>query len=171
MGVAWGMSVLGCVANATNAERIRLAEAEIEVTGLDDVLVNADFVSIHVPLNDSTRGLIDARALSLMKPSAFLVNLARGGVVDEIALRDAILSGRVAGAALDVHAKEGAEFESPLVDLPNVILTPHIGASTRSAQQQIGERVVEFISEHIANQNRKRQYGDAVSLERTGTLM
>ena len=77
-----------------------------------------------------------------MKPSAFLVNLARGGVVDERALRDALIAGRLRGAALDVHANEGRDFASPLAGLPRVILTPHIGAMAADAQREIGDRIV-----------------------------
>jgi phosphoglycerate dehydrogenase-like enzyme len=90
--------------------------------------------------------MIDAAALARMKPSAFLVNIARGGVVDEAALRDALVTRRLAGAALDVHVAEGEHRVSPLADLPNVVLTPHIGAMTRDAQRQIGEQIVEILA-------------------------
>ncbi len=157
MGAAWGMRVLGCVEKSSEDERLRLAASDIEMAELDEVLCSADYVSLHVPLNKATRGLIDAQALGLMKPDSFLVNLSRGGVVDENALKAALTAGRLAGAALDVHAKEGVDFESPLSNLPNVILTPHIGASTRSAQKQIGKRVLELVSEHIMDQSKEHR--------------
>lgn len=157
MGAAWGMRVLGCVQKCNEDEKVRLAANDIEIADLDEVLSRADYVSLHVPLNKATRGLIDARALELMKPSTFLVNLSRGGVVDEIALKAALTDGRLAGAALDVHAKEGVDFDSPLSNLPNVILTPHIGASTRSAQKQIGERVMEIVLTHVIDQVKEHQ--------------
>lgn len=157
MGAAWGMTVLGCVEKPDDHEQIRLAANDIEMVELDDVLSNADYVSLHVPLNEATYRLIDARALALMKPSTFLVNLSRGGVVDENALKAALTAGRLAGAALDVHAKEGDEFDSPLIHLPNVILTPHIGASTRSAQKEIGERVLSIVSAYVTDQYKRHR--------------
>ncbi len=145
MGAAWGMRVLGCVEHPTAAKALRLHQKGIRLTDLHEVLRQADFVCVHVPLKDSTVNLIDAEALALMKPSAVLVNMARGGVVDERALREALTSGRLRGAALDVHEREGEGHISPLADLPNVILTPHIGAMTVDSQREIGERIVETL--------------------------
>ncbi|MCZ6892548.1 MAG: hydroxyacid dehydrogenase [Gammaproteobacteria bacterium] len=153
MGAAWGMKVLGCVRTPTTERRRRLAAQGIELADLDAVLASSDYLSLHVPLNESTVGLIDARALTQMKAEAFLVNLSRGGVVDEEALRAALTTGRLAGAALDVHVKEGAAFASPLSDLPNVLLTPHIGGSTNVAQQEIGERVLDAVSAYLTERN------------------
>ncbi len=151
MGRAWGMQVAGCIADATARDHQRLRDAGIEETSLEAVLQTSDFVSVHVPLMDSTRHLLDARALALMKPGAFLVNLARGGVVDEAALlRELTTEGRIAGAALDVHAAEGHGRISPLAGLDNVVLTPHIGASTVDTQRQIGERVLKLVREFSA---------------------
>ncbi len=148
LGSAWGMRVVGCVDRWSEERRRRMAADGIDL--LPDcgaVLAAADFASIHVPLGDDTRGMIDAAALARMRPGAFLVNIARGGVVDEEALRQALVAGRLAGAALDVHVAEGDGRISPLADLPNVILTPHIGATTVDAQRQIGERVLEIVAE------------------------
>ena len=153
MGAAWGMKVLGCVLNPTKEQRLRLAAQGIELTDLEAVLAGSDFLSLHAPLNESTVGLIDARALARMKAEAFLVNLSRGGVVDEEALRAALTKGRLAGAALDVHAKEGDGFASPLSDLPNVLLTPHIGGSTNVAQHEIGKRVLDAVSAYLTERN------------------
>ncbi len=114
------------------------------------MLANADFLSIHLPLQASTRNLIDAAALAQMKPGAFLVNLARGGVVNEAALREALVSGRLAGAGMDVHEHEGEGKVSPLADLDNVLLTPHIGAGTVDTQRSIGKTVVDIITAHAA---------------------
>ena len=140
-----GMVPIGCVAAPTPAVVQALREKGITVADFDTVLATADFVSIHVPLDDSTRNLIDARALSLMKDGSYLVNLARGGVVDEAALFTALASGRLASAALDVHQYEGPGEISPLAGLSNVLLTPHIGAATVETQEQIGVRVVEIV--------------------------
>jgi D-3-phosphoglycerate dehydrogenase / 2-oxoglutarate reductase len=146
LGAAWGMHVVGCVENPTDGRRQAYADNGIEL--LPDcgaVLERSDFVSVHVPLDDDTRGLIGAAELRRMKPTAFLVNIARGGVVDENALLEALRDGRLAGAGLDVHVREGEGHVSPLADLPNVILTPHIGAATIDAQREIGRIVVDIV--------------------------
>jgi D-3-phosphoglycerate dehydrogenase / 2-oxoglutarate reductase len=145
LGAAWGMEVLGCVEHPSLVSRDRLAALGIQLVDGDEVLARADFLSIHVPLTTRTRNLFDRSALAQMQPGGFLVNLARGGVVDEQALRDALLSGHLRGTALDVHEHEGEGTVSPLADLPNVILTPHIGASTVDAQAEIGQRVVDVV--------------------------
>jgi phosphoglycerate dehydrogenase-like enzyme len=108
-------------------------------------------VSIHVPLKDSTRNLVGTEALSRMKPEAFLINLARGGIVDEEALYKALTEGRLRGAALDVHKEEGEGKVSPLAGLPNVILTPHMGAGTIDTQREIGDRVIESVNSLVAD--------------------
>jgi phosphoglycerate dehydrogenase-like enzyme len=142
LGAAWGMLPIGCVENASSAQAANLRKRKIRLTTFEEVISRADFLTIHVPLSDSTRNLIDARALSQMKVGAFLVNLARGGVVDEQALYEALTKGpHLRGAALDVHQAEGEGKISPLAELPNVILTPHIGAMTRDAQQEIGRQI------------------------------
>ncbi len=145
MGAAWGMRVLGCTQNGGEADVARLAAQGIRRTSLDELLRRSDFVSVHVPLQDSTRHLIDADALARMKRGAFLVNLARGGVVDERALHAVLVSGQLAGAGLDVHEREGDGAVSPLAGLENVVLTPHIGASTHDSQRAIGEQIVRAI--------------------------
>lgn len=151
LGAAWGMDVLGCVEWPSESEEERLARHGITLTDIDSVLSKSDFVSVHVTLQESTLGLIGEREIALMKPDAFLVNLARGGVVDEAALRSALIDGRLAGAALDVHAVEGEGKRSPLADLPNVVLTPHIGASTVDTQREIGEVILRVIEEATIN--------------------
>lgn len=121
--------------------------AELEGTGmeLDEVLREADVVTLHVPLTESTRGLLDRHRLSLMKPTAHLVNASRGGVVDEEALAEALREGRIGGAALDVFTQEPLPMDSPLRDAPNLILTPHLGASTVEAQERVAYEVSQAI--------------------------
>lgn len=142
LGSRWGMRVMGCVAQPGAAERERLSRFNVELQPFETIIRSADFLTINVPLSASTSNIIDKDVLALMKPSAYLVNLARGGVVDELALRDALLEQRLMGAALDVHVKEGQPFASPLASVPHVILTPHIGAMAAEAQREIGDRIV-----------------------------
>ena len=111
---------------------------------LDDLLAEADVVSLHVPLTAETRHLIDARRLGLMKPSAVLVNTARGPVVDEAALADALRSGVIAGAALDVYEHEPAVHEG-LLGLENVVLSPHLGSATRATRVAMGMLCVDAL--------------------------
>jgi glyoxylate reductase len=129
----------------------RLAEAHgmrvVHAGRSDDlgaVLREADVVSLHVPLSEETRHLIDARALSLMKPTAFLVNTTRGPVVDEAALADALRDGRIAGAALDVFERE-PEVTEELLELENVVLTPHVGSATLETREAMGMLCVESL--------------------------
>ncbi len=118
----------------------RAKELGVELAEIDDVLAGADFLTLHVPLNDKTENLIGVEALKKMKPTARIINVSRGGVVDEEALCAALKEGRIAGAALDVYSQEPIT-ESPLFDLPNVVATPHLGASTEEAQERVAEDV------------------------------
>lgn len=129
--LAFGMRVVGYdpyfdPQNASNVE-VTLVEK------LCDLLSQSDFVTVHTPLTDDTRGMIGEREFALLRPGARVVNCARGGIVDEEALYEALTSGKVAGAALDVYAQE-PPLDSPLLELPNVVMTPHLGASTEEAQ-------------------------------------
>ena len=147
MGHAWGMNVLGCVETGSPVDEEAMRARGIRLTGLEEVVASADYLSINVPLQTSTRHLINADVLSKMKPGSYLVNLSRGGVVDEKALyRELTTPGRLRGAALDVHQEEGEGRISPLADLPNVILTPHIGAETVDTKREIGERIIQIIN-------------------------
>jgi (S)-sulfolactate dehydrogenase len=110
---------------------------EVERVDLDRLLASADAVSLHVPLNAETRNLIDARRLAQMQPSAILLNAARGGVVDEAALADALKAGRLKGAALDVFAEEPLRAGAPLADAPNLLLTPHLAGVTKESNVRV----------------------------------
>ncbi|MEA2538438.1 MAG: D-3-phosphoglycerate dehydrogenase / 2-oxoglutarate reductase [Chloroflexota bacterium] len=146
LGSAWGMRPIGCVDAPSPARAAEFGARGIELTDLDSVLAAADFLTIHVPLDADTRGMIGAAELSRVKPGAFLVNVARGGVVDEAALFNELQpGGRIRGAGLDVHVNEGEGKVSPLASLPNVVLTPHIGATTVDAQREIGQEVVAIV--------------------------
>lgn len=146
LGAAWGMDAIGCVAHPSDDAAARLRDRGIRLADFDEVVERADFLSIHVPLTDATRALVDDSVLSRMRPGSFLLSMGRGGVVDESALRRHLLAGeRLLGAALDVHEQEGDGRVSPLADLPNVVLTPHIGSMAVDTQREIGQRIIEII--------------------------
>jgi D-3-phosphoglycerate dehydrogenase len=139
---AFGMRVLVYDPYLTQQRAVELGA---ELVPLEDVLELADFISIHVPLTDETRDMVDAGALRRMKSSAFVVNASRGGVVDEQALAAALSAGEIAGAALDVYKTEPLPEENPLLRAPNLVLTPHLGASTVEAQIGVATEVAERI--------------------------
>jgi D-3-phosphoglycerate dehydrogenase len=107
-------------------------------TPLDDLLKQSDFVSLHMPHNDSSHHLLNKDTLSLMKPSAYLINCSRGGTVDEAALYDVLSTNKIAGAAIDVFETEPPEKDNKLLTLDNVVVTPHLGANTKEAQIRAG---------------------------------
>jgi phosphoglycerate dehydrogenase-like enzyme len=116
------------------------ASEQVTYAEKDDLLRQADFVLLSTPLTPETQGMIGERELALMKPSAFLVNICRGGVIDEAALVEALLSHRIAGAGLDVFVYEPIPYDHPLLTCDNVILTPHIGGGTGGARdRQMGD--------------------------------
>ncbi len=117
----------------------------VELVALEDVFRRADFVSLHMPLTSETRHLVDAEKLALMKPTAYLINCARGGIVDTEALLAVLRQGRIAGAALDVFEQEPLSADSPLRGMPNLVLTPHLGGSTTEAQDQVAVDAAEQV--------------------------
>jgi D-3-phosphoglycerate dehydrogenase len=152
MGVAWDMKVLACVEHSSPDRRASFEKAGIELTTRERIMAQADFISVHVPLKPETRNFIDKKEIALMKQSAYLVNMARGGLVNEVALHDALAEGRIGGAALDVHQAEGEGKVSPLAEFKNVILTPHIGASTFDSQREIGKIILETMDTFMTEQ-------------------
>ena len=110
---------------------------------LEEVLERSDFVSLHVPLSPETRHLIDAGALALMRPTALLINTARGGVVDQDALREALHAGTIAGAALDVTDPEPLPPDHPLLDAPNLLVVPHVGSATVHTRARMAAMAVD----------------------------
>ncbi|HJS72297.1 MAG TPA: hydroxyacid dehydrogenase [Acidimicrobiia bacterium] len=135
---AFGMTV---VVYDPYIDTARAGDLGAELVDFATALETGDFISIHVTLSDETRGMIDAGALARMKPSAFVVNSSRGGVVDEAALAKALQNGVIAGAALDVYETEPLAEDSPLRQAPNLVLTPHLGASTIEAQEGVATDV------------------------------
>jgi D-3-phosphoglycerate dehydrogenase len=127
-----------------------VAEAHaVRLVELDALLEQSDIVTIHVPLAAATRGLIDAGRLALMKTGAMIVNVARGGIVDEAALADALSSGQLGGAAIDVFEHEPVR-DTPLLSAPHTVLTPHLGASTAEAQDRASLEVVDGVLDVLA---------------------
>jgi phosphoglycerate dehydrogenase-like enzyme len=114
-----------------------------EWVDLDTLLTTSDFVSVHVPLTPETHGLIGTAALARMRPEAILVNTARGPIVDSVALFEALSSGRIAAAALDVTDPEPLPPDSPLLTLPNCLIVPHIGSATRQTRRRMAELAAE----------------------------
>ncbi|MEP0191559.1 MAG: phosphoglycerate dehydrogenase [Erythrobacter sp.] len=128
----------------------RAVEMGVEKVDLDTLLSRADFVTMHTPLTDETRNILSRERLENAKPGIRIVNCARGGLIDEAALKDCLESGQVAGAALDVFAQEPAK-ENPLFGAPNFICTPHLGASTTEAQVNVALQVAEQMADYLVN--------------------
>lgn len=126
----------------------RAADLTVEKVELDDLFARADFISLHTPLTEKTKNIIDAEALRKTKPGVRIINCARGGLVVEEDLKKAVLSGHVAGAALDVFSDEPAK-NNVLFNVPNVICTPHLGAATTEAQENVAVQVAEQMSDYL----------------------
>jgi len=142
---ALGMSIVACDPFIADQSH----DAEIQIMSFDDVLARADFLTVHTPLTSETRGLVNADAFAKMKTGARVINCARGGLIDECALYDAIISAKIAGAALDVFEQEPPPANHPLLSLDRVIVTPHLGASTTEAQQAVAVTVAEQMRDYL----------------------
>ncbi|MHB8191103.1 MAG: phosphoglycerate dehydrogenase [Ferrimicrobium sp.] len=129
----------------------RASKMGVELLGLADLMARADFVTIHLPKSPETMGLINKEILSHARPGIRIINAARGGIIDETALAEALSDGRVGGAALDVFEKE-PPLGSPLLGLANVVVTPHLGASTEEAQNKAGVTIAEQVQLALANE-------------------
>src|SRR5690606_26851582 len=126
----------------------RASELGVEKVELDELFARADFITLHTPLNDKTRGMIDKRAFAKMKDGVRIINCARGGLIVEADLIEALKSGKVAGAGIDVFEVEPAT-ENGLFELPNVVCTPHLGASTTEAQENVAVQIAEQMSDYL----------------------
>lgn len=124
----------------------------IEAVEFGQLLKASDFVSVHVALTDQTRNLIDRAAIKKMKPGAVLINTARGGIVDELSLAQALLEGRLFAAGLDVFSEEPVQTDNPLLDLPNVVLAPHVGSASEDTRNKMAEIAVENLRLGLASQ-------------------
>ena len=141
--IAFGMRVLAYDPYLSEA-RAKTLQVEL-IEKLEDALPHADFVTMHMPLTDETRHMLDAKRLALLKKGARIVNCARGGLIDEQALAEALTSGHVAGAAIDVFEQEPPDAANPLRNAPNIVFTPHLGASTAEAQESVGIEIAHTI--------------------------
>lgn len=129
---AFGMRILAIDVRPIEPDILNAIQPELLGTpaDLDRVAAESDFLSLHLHLNTETRHIIDARRLALMKPTACLINVARGALADEVALYEALLHGKIGGAGLDVFAQEPPDFTAPVYQLPNVVVTPHVAGAT-----------------------------------------
>jgi phosphoglycerate dehydrogenase-like enzyme len=148
-GQAFGMNVIAWSENLTTQ---RCQEVGAEKVTKDELLRRADVVSIHTRLSDRTRGLIGARELGLMKPSAYLINTSRAPIVEEAALIAALNEGRIAGAALDVYDREPLPADHPLRSAPRLLLTPHLGYVTEETYRVFYAGMVEAIESWLAGE-------------------
>ncbi len=121
----------------------------IKLATLDEIYAQADYITVHVPLNDSTKYMFNAKTLAKLKPGVRLINCARGGIIEEKALAEALKSGQVKGAALDVFESEPPAKDNPLFGLPNVIVTPHLGAATEEAQVKVAQELAETLRDYF----------------------
>jgi D-3-phosphoglycerate dehydrogenase len=137
---AFGMNIL---VTSKSADPVSLHRLGYEAAPLDSLLARSDAVSLHLPLTDQLKHLIGARELRLMKSSALLINTARGSLVDEMALAQALEKGIIAGAGLDVFESEQMPPNHPLLKVPNAILTPHVAGSTQEALKRTAEHLIE----------------------------
>jgi D-3-phosphoglycerate dehydrogenase len=141
---AFGMSVIGY------DPFVQTAPAFEMVSSLDKLLAASDFVSIHSPLTAETKGMIGTRELRLMRPTSILVNTSRGGIVDEMALAAALENKIIGGAALDVFSTEPPAAASPLLKLPNLVMTPHVGGSTYEALDAVAAAAADTAIQYLS---------------------
>jgi D-3-phosphoglycerate dehydrogenase len=125
----------------------------VTLADVDKIIETADVITVHVPLNKATRGIINAENIDKLKPGVMLINVARGGVYDEAALAQALKDGKVAGAAIDVYETEPPAADNPLLSAPNTVLTPHLGALTAEAQLRVAEEACEQVIDVLAGRS------------------
>jgi D-3-phosphoglycerate dehydrogenase len=144
---AFGMTILGT--DIVEIDHVFLAELGVQMTSLDDLLARADFVSLNCDLNPTSRHLMNAHTFGQMKPGGILINSARGPLVDEPALVEALQSGRIAGAALDVYENEPLPLDSPLLKMENVMLAPHNANSSPAAWERVHRNTIKNLLEGL----------------------
>jgi glyoxylate reductase len=148
-----GMGRIGrAVARRASGFDMKIIHTRPDGLPLEDVFEQSDFLSLHCPLTPQTRHMIDSAALARMKPTAILINTARGPIVDQAALTKALNEGTIAGAALDVTDPEPPDPEDPLLSAPNLVVVPHIGSATRSARERMSEMAVDSLLAALAGE-------------------
>lgn len=143
---AFGMNVL---VSDPYLSSDRISDMGVESVSLDELVEQSDYVTLHVPLTDDSRSLIDSRRIEKMRPDAVLINAARGGLVDEVALADALREGRLRAAGLDVYETEPLPEDHPLRSTPNLVMTPHLGAATPEAQREIAIEIAQAMKKAL----------------------
>ena len=124
----------------------------VQLVGLDELFRTSDVISLHCPLTPETRELVNAQRLTQMRPTAFLINTSRGDLLDETAVAEALRTGRIAGAGLDVLSTEPPSRDNPLLDAPNCYITPHIAWATGAARQRLLDTVVRNVAAFLSGQ-------------------
>jgi D-3-phosphoglycerate dehydrogenase / 2-oxoglutarate reductase len=146
--IAFGMRVL---AYDPYLSLSRAKALQVELVELKDIYPEADFITVHMPLSDETKGMLNREAFAKMKKGVRILNCARGGIVHEADLVEAVKGGQIAGAALDVYETEPLPADHPLRQVPQIIMTPHLGASTEEAQENVGIEVAEAITDYLVH--------------------
>ena len=144
--IAFGMRVL---AYDPFLSLSKARELQVELLEQGELFARSDFITVHMPLTDQTRDMINTESLAGMKDGVYLINCARGGIINETDLVTAVESGKVAGAAMDVYETEPCPEDSPLRSLPEIVMTPHLGASTKEAQESVGIEVAEAVIDYL----------------------
>ena len=144
--IAFGMRVL---AYDPFLSLSKARELQVELLEQTELFARSDFITVHMPLTDQTRDMINAETLAGMKDGVYLINCARGGIINETDLVAAVESGKVAGAAMDVYETEPCPEDSPLRSLPEIVMTTHLGASTKEAQESVGIEVAEAVIDYL----------------------
>jgi lactate dehydrogenase-like 2-hydroxyacid dehydrogenase len=164
-GATLGIVGLGRIGSAVarraegfGMEVLHAGGAGAGAVSLEELLARADFVSLHAPLTDATRHLIDEAALRRMKPTAYLINTARGAMVDQDALATALREGRIAGAALDVTDPEPLPPDHPLLDSPNLLVLPHLGSATHATRERMADLAVDNLLAGLAGAPLPHEY-------------
>jgi glycerate dehydrogenase len=129
---------------------------EVTFVGLNELFTTADIISLHCPLSDETRGLVNAMRLAAMKPTAYLINTGRGPLVDEAALASALRAGQIAGAGLDVLAQEPPPADNPLLTAPNCVITPHLAWATTASRQRLLDVAIDNVRAFVEGNPRNR---------------
>ena len=147
--ISFGMNILG-YDPYVNKEMFK--EKEVKIVDLDQLTKMSDFISIHVPLNEDTKDLFDLKRLKKMKKTARIVNVSRGGIINEEDLSKALKDGLINGAAIDVFTKEPIHENNPLIDSPNILLTPHLGASTEEAKEGVSVSICQQMKNYLIDE-------------------